>query len=684
MRAGFVADWHPAAVRRRTAFTALIVLPALFASGQMMEVLPRHGGDALEAAIGAVFCVLFAWISAGFWTAIVGFAVLMRGRDRFAISHSVGAEVKLGTQARTAIVMPVCNEDPASVFARLRATFESLKATPHFEHFDFYVLSDSSDPDRWVDEEQAWAELCRQIGGGKRIFYRHRRVNIKRKSGNIADFCRRWGANYRYMVVLDADSVMSGPTLARMVAIMEANRDVGILQTVPRAVTGITLLARLQQFAQRIYGPVFAAGLNYWQLGDGHYWGHNCVLRIAPFMRHCALARLSGLPPLGGEILSHDFVEAFLMRRAGWKVWLAYDLDGSYEQTPPTLIDELARDRRWCQGNLQHTRLLLEPGMKPFQRFLFLNGIMSYLTPGLWCTLLLLGSLEVTLDSLRVPVYFPPSPHLFPVWPVSHPDLASMLLIGTSIALFLPRLLGVAYVVTRRETAEYGGFARLIAGVLLEALISMLLAPVRMLFHGKFALLTLLGRTVHWSTQRRDHDRTRFVEALRAHAGGTVFAVLWSVAAFMLNTAYFLWLTPVLGGLLLSVPLSMLTSSAKAGRLSRRLSLFVTPEESRPPRELDWPAHARAAEPARSEAGFVRAVVDPQVNALHIALLGSRRPRGGPVREAMVARAATQGPQALSRAEKMQLLGDPANLAALHLQLWSGTDAQTEAWSLPG
>jgi membrane glycosyltransferase len=685
MRVALPADWRWVAILRRSALTGLIFVPALIATRYMMEVLPRHGGDALELAIAAVFGVLFAWISAGFWTALVGFGVLMRDRDRFSISRSIAGRIELDPRARTALVMPVCNEDARSVFARLRATFESLHATPCLANFDFYVLSDSTDPDRWVEEEVAWAELRRDLGVEGRVFYRHRRLNIKRKSGNIADFCRRWGLNYRYMVVLDADSVMSGDTLGRLVALMEANRDVGILQTLPCAVNGETLLARLQQFANRVYGPVFAAGLNYWQLGDGHYWGHNCIIRIAPFMRHCALPRLPGRPPLGGEILSHDFVEAFLMRRAGWKVWLAYELGGSYEETPPTVLDELARDRRWCQGNLQHTRLLLEPGMSAFQRFLFLTGIMAYVTPALWCTLLLLGGLEVVLDRLRVPVYFAVPSDLFPAWPISHPDLASIILIGTSIALFLPRLLGIVHVVIRRPVGDYGGPIRLLVGVFLEALVSMLLAPVRMLFHGKFALLTLLGRVVHWTAQRRDNHRTRFIEALRAHGTGTVIAALWSAAAFTINAAYFWWLTPVLGGLILAVPLSMLTSSVAAGRRARRWGLFVIPEETRPPRELCWRVHASASdEPVLNSApGFVRAVADPYVNALHIALLGGRGPHPARSRHEVMAKAVSDGPFALSRAEKMQLLNAPANLAALHVEVWAqSAEGDTAAWGI--
>ena len=208
---------------------------------------------------------------------------LLRGSDRFDISlERRQAPRPLDSSARTAIIIPVYNEDAQRVFGGLKATYRSLERAGALEAFDFYVLSDSNDPDRWVDEEVCWARLCRELDAFGRIFYRHRRINLKRKTGNVADFCRRWGANYRYMVVFDADSIMSGPALARAIGVMEQHPDVGILQTVPMPVNGESLLARIQQFASRVYGPVFSAGLNFWQLGDGHYWGHNCVIRVAP------------------------------------------------------------------------------------------------------------------------------------------------------------------------------------------------------------------------------------------------------------------------------------------------------------------------------------------------------------------------------------------------------------------
>ena len=255
------------------------------------------------------------------------------------------------------------------------------------------MLSDSSEPDTLAAERQAWLRAVRgRRTGSGRIFYRWRRHRIKRKSGNIADFCRRWGSQYRYMVVLDADSVMSGECLTTLVRLMEANPTAGIIQTAPRAAGRDTLYARMQQFATRVYGPLFTAGLHFWQLGESYYWGHNAIIRVAPFMRHCALGRLPGRGPLSGEILSHDFVEAALMRRAGWKVWMAYDLPGSYEEMPPNLLDELKRDRRWCQGNLINLRLFLWNGLHPAHRAVFMTGVMAYVSAPLWLLSLVLST----------------------------------------------------------------------------------------------------------------------------------------------------------------------------------------------------------------------------------------------------------------------------------------------------
>lgn len=318
--------WHPAGSHRRWFLLALVVVQTIMATYFMAKVLPYHGADPLEAAILALFAILFAWVSAGFWTAMMGFLVLLKGGDRHLISRTAASDAPIPADARTAVIMPICNEDVTRVFAGLRATYESLERTGELQHFDFFVLSDSGNPDLRTAEHDAWMEICRAVGGFGRIFYRWRRHRVKRKTGNVADFCRRWGSKYRYMIVLDADSVMSGECLATLTRLMEANPGAGIIQTAPLAVGRDTLYARVQQFSTRVYGPLFTAGLHYWQLGESHYWGHNAIIRVKPFMEHCGLAPLPGKGPLSGEILSHDFVEAAMMRRAGWGVWIAYDL----------------------------------------------------------------------------------------------------------------------------------------------------------------------------------------------------------------------------------------------------------------------------------------------------------------------------------------------------------------------
>src|SRR5947207_6800224 len=375
-----LGHWHVAGSFRRVVLLGLVVAQTYVATNFMIAVLPYHGRQPLEIAMLALFAILFGWISAGFWTAIAGFVLQLLGGDRYSISRTAPVAAPIDASARTAVVMPVRNEDVARVFAGLRAIYESVARAQGLAYFDFFVLSDTSDPNTRVAEIDAWHELCRSVDGFGRIFYRWRQHRIKRKSGNIADFCRRWGRNYRYMVVLDADSVMSGECLMQLLRLMEANPGAGIIQTAPRAMGRETMYARMHQFATRVYGPLFTAGLHFWQLGESHYWGHNAIIRIAPFMRHCALRRLPGSGTLSGEILSHDFVEAALMRRAGWAVWIVYDLGGSYEEMPPNLVDELKRDRRWCHGNLINSRLFLASGLHPAHRAVFMTGVMAYLS----------------------------------------------------------------------------------------------------------------------------------------------------------------------------------------------------------------------------------------------------------------------------------------------------------------
>jgi membrane glycosyltransferase len=488
----------------------------------MGSVLPHKGNSLLEMAILVVFSALFAWVSIGFWTATFGFFTLMRRFDRLSISRDLGREdEQVRPGVRTAVLFPVCNEDVDRVMAGIAATYRSIEKTGQLSGYDLFILSDTRDPDAWVAEEAAWKRTCDELGAHGRLFYRRRKLNLRRKSGNVADFCRRFGASYTYMVVMDADSVMSGRTLNRMVRLMEHKRHVGILQTAPAVAGRNTLLARVQQFANRAYGPMFAAGLHFMQLGDAQYWGHNAIIRIRPFMEHCALPRLSGRPPLGGEILSHDFVEA------------ATDA--------PRGLGRLAgvRHRRQLRGGPPEPALRTQagPALVPGQHAAFAPALHPGAVPGApralpqrghgvhfgipLVPLPVLSSAEAMVEALLTPQYFPSAGMtLFPEWPVWQPGWALGLLATTGVILFLPKLESYLLIVLKGRDALFGGRVRLLLSILSEILVSSFLAPIRMLFHSKFVFSILMGREAGWGSQQRDDTETPWSEAIRFHAGG--------------------------------------------------------------------------------------------------------------------------------------------------------------------
>ena len=671
--------WRRYASRRRLLLVALIIVQTAVATNFMLLVLPYHGRKPVEILILVLFAVLFAWISAGFWTALAGFWLLARGRDRYAISRTVsaGAPTDIPADARTAIVMPIANEDVPRVFAGLRATYESLAHTGALDRFDFFVLSDTGNADTRVAEIGAWMALCRAVGGFGRVFYRWRQHRIKRKSGNIADFCRRWGRKYRYMIVLDADSVMSGECITSLVRIAEANPDAGIIQTAPRAAGRDTLYARVQQFATGVYGPLFTAGLHFWQFGESHYWGHNAIIRVAPFIRYCALGRLPGRGALSGEILSHDFVEAALMRRAGWGVWIAYDLTGSYEEMPPNLIDELSRDRRWCQGNLMNFRLFWMRGLHPAHRAVFMTGVLAYLSAPLWFTFLILSTVLLAIHTLNEPEYFVEPYQLFPLWPEWRPEWAITLFSATALLLFLPKILA-ALRIGWTDAVHHGGRLHLTASLGGEMLLSALLAPIRMLFHTQFVTMSLAGRAVRWKSPPRDDNETGWALAFRRHGVHTLVGIVWAAIVWWLNPSYLWWLLPVVGALILSIPLSVVTSRTALGRKLRRRKYFLIPEESHPPPVIR--ATRRYWHHAPATADVAAAIVDPTVNAL-ICAQAVAREEPGSAREvlntAVAERALRGGLATLSNAERNQLLGDPLALSALHWAVWSSPEAHS-------
>ncbi len=321
---------------------------------EMKLVLAVNGVTPLAVYLLALFAVLFAWIALSFVSAIAGFISLVTGGGR-RLGVCDGATPR--PTERTALLMPCYNESPARVMAGLQSIWESLRDAGQCDAFDIFILSDTTDPDIWIEEEAAFLAL-RQRTGSDRVFYRRRKNNVARKAGNIADWVTRWGGAYPLFLILDADSVMRGETLLRLAGAMAKHPDAGIMQTLPIITGGNTLFARMQQFAGRVYGPLIAHGIAWWHGAEGNYWGHNAMIRTRAFADHAGLPELSGRKPFGGHIMSHDFVEAALIRRGGWAVHMVPALAGSYEESPPSLTDLAVRDRRWCQGNLQHLAVL--------------------------------------------------------------------------------------------------------------------------------------------------------------------------------------------------------------------------------------------------------------------------------------------------------------------------------------
>ncbi len=633
----------------------------------------------LELIELALFSILFAQVVFGALMALTGFWILRRGGDPLRISATLEEPARTDPLPVTAIVMPIYNEDVRRVFQGLRLIYESLARSGRLEDFHFFVLSDSNDPNHWIAEEKAWLLLCKEVNGFGRIFYRKRRVTLNQKSGNVADFCRRWGAHYRYMIVLDADSIVTGGMLTKMVRLMERNPRVGIIQTAPQQVLGRSLFSRIQQFASRVYGPIFSAGAGFWHLGESTYWGHNAIIRVQPFIEHCALPELPFVGGLGGRILSHDSVEAAFMRRAGYEVWFAYDLAGSYEEGPPDLIASLQRDMRWCQGNMQHLLVLTRRGLRAAHRAHLLIGILGYASAPLWLLFLILS--------------------LSGLW---HRDVApgqaisSGLLFGyVLIWLFLPKALGVLR--TFGESEKQPAFQSrwlVLASALGEVVFSMLLAPIYMLAYTRFVFGAMAGWRTKWGHQNRGEERPGWGDAWHALWGQTAIGLAGIVLTAAFAPALLPWLTPVLAGWCVAVPFARLTSSTAAGERMRKAGLFVVPEEMQTPEELARIDEGFASpenpffqqSPYVVHYGLLQAVLDPFINAIHVSLLRWRDMPQEVDRshfDVLRKRLLREGPAGLKPEERATLLWDPDSMVQLHQELWiCVTDELADWWRL--
>lgn len=648
--------------RRLFVFGGALLLTA-FAGYEMYRVLDVGGLTALEALVLVLFVILFAWIGLSFMTVLGG---LMAPRYPLGIRPD-GPLPPL--TLRTAILLPVYNEEPARVFAGLEATCQSLLETGRGDLFDVFVLSDTTNADVWVAEEGEYLALRARLPG-LRLFYRRRAENVDRKAGNIAEWVTRFGGAYEAMLVLDADSVMSGDCVVRATAALEADPGLGLVQTLPVIVGGRTPLARLQQFAGRLYGPLIARGLAWWHGPHSNYWGHNAVIRTRAFAESAGLPHLKGRKPFGGHVLSHDFIEAAFLLRAGWGVRMLPQLTGSYEEGPPSLSELIVRDRRWCQGNLQHLAILPARGLRLPSRIHLLTGIGSYVTAPLWLALLVAGLLTALQARFVPPNYFPSGFALFPTWPAQDPIRAAWVFGGTMAVLFLPKLFAYGAMLFDRDARRgFGGAGWTLLNLLWECLLSVLCAPVIMVSQSLHVFSILSGRDGGWAPQQRDDGsigwRAAFVQFLPQTLLGLVFtgataAISWPLLA---------WMSPVILGLLLSVPLAVLT-----GRAYGRPVWLGIPEDRAPPKVLLRAKALRgAARPAPQEA-VARLAADSALLAFHRASLpeGGRRLPGDVRPERLIARAkvedAESRAEALSRLtprEKAAALGDDVALAGL-------------------
>ncbi|NBB81812.1 MAG: glucans biosynthesis glucosyltransferase MdoH [Alphaproteobacteria bacterium] len=641
-----------------------------FALRVMDAAIGNLAPPAWHALLLVLFGLSFGWLAITFFAQLAGFVHLAIGRRQPGLADPPAA---MPLVDRTAVVMAICNEDPARVAGNVQAIWESLQATGAGEAFDLFLLSDTRDPDAWIAEERAWAGLVERTGGRGRIFYRRRPDHDGRKAGNIAEFCQRWGGRYESMIVLDADSLMTGEAMVALARLMQANPRAGLIQVPPAIVNRNTLFARMLQFAGRVYGPIAAAGQAAWQHDEGNYWGHNAIVRIEAFTRCCGLPKLPGRAPLGGDILSHDFVEAAFLVRGGWQVWMVPELGGSWEECPPTLLDYAQRDRRWCQGNLQHAKVIGAHGLHPISRMHLANGILSYVASPFWLAFLTGGLAFAVTHLVTEPEYFRGDQTFLPIWPTFDAAAAIGLLSLAAAMLVLPRVFGVILAVADRATRRAGGGALAIAASAgVELVISTLLAPVMMLFQTAFVIQILAGRAVGWGGQRRDDGGVGWGEAVRRHAGHTLIGLIVGATAWTLSAPLFWWLSPLVAGLVLSIPLCLVTARADLGLLAGRLGLFRIPEETDPPmviaRANDL-ARRLADDPDLAGDGLARILTDPAAAALHGLILEESgidaATADADTRDALAIarrRLAEGGP--LTRAQRLLLLCDPETVAA--------------------
>ncbi len=560
---------------RRCFVAALNVVTYLGLLGSLGLILGAGGWSWIDVILFMAFAIRAPWAVIGFWNAVIGLVLLQTRRDPAAAVSPYALNSANSTApvlSRTAIIMTLRNEDPERALRRLKLVKNSLDATPYGGRFAYFVLSDSNLPEAGAAEEAAIAAWQTESAHPDLIHYRRRAENTGYKAGNVLDFCERWGHDFDFLIGLDADSLMTAETILKFVRITEANPKLGILQSLVVGMPSESAFARCFQFGMRHGLRLYIAGSAWWAGDCGPYWGHNAVVRIKPFLDHCKLEPLPGKPPFGGHILSHDQVEATFMRRAGYEVRVLPDECGSYEENPPTLLQFAQRDVRWCQGNLQYFKLLATPGLFPMSRFQLIWAILMFIG---------LPAKQVFLLAAALKPFDGEALAAFPA------SLAIAFYITYILMFLTPKLAGLLdTVLTPGGIRRYGGVLKLLISALIENIYYPLLIAVTD-FRTTIAIAGLLfGKSVSWSGQARDAHGISWQTALEGLWPQLAFGLLLLLLMAIGAPGMILWSLPLTAGLLLGVPLCVVTASPEAGAFFTRNKLCGIPEDFDPPAEV--------------------------------------------------------------------------------------------------
>lgn len=566
-----VAEAVPATSPRTVGLRRLMLLAGTLVLTGLSAIAPfylyaRKGWDGTEILAFGIFMVLITAISCWFVSGLMGLFVMLRGKDQADLAFAPHPALP---RTRTALLMPLYNEDARASFARLAMIDASLTRLGAASAFDIFVLSDSTKEEAAADERSVF-QAFRQTAGCK-TFYRRRTENTERKAGNLAEWVRRFGGAYETMIVLDADSTMAGETLLRMVDAMERNPGVGLIQTAPVIIKARTIFARVSQYSVRLYGRVAAAGLAYWTGSESSYWGHNAIIRTRAFAACCGLPHLKGRKPFGGHIMSHDVVEAALMRRAGWAVHVSAALDGSWEETPPSITDFIRRDHRWFQGNLQHLGLIGAKGLSPMSRLQLAMGCMAYLSSPLWMASLMVG--------LFIQMFYPVDWTSF--FYILNPQFTPFMLASflSGVLLIGPKFMGAALVLSRpAERRAFGGRRAIAKGMAAEIALSAILAPILMVANTKAFIQILSGHDTGWTTQQREADGLAWSDAFRAMRWQMIAGVGF-IAPLCVRPDLATWFAPIVLPLLLAAPIAVWTSRVRSGDALAKKGFLVTPAQ---------------------------------------------------------------------------------------------------------